>query len=169
MLEQQHKTAAASTLRHFHLKSTQSGELTEDWSSSMTDTAGKVFQEISRMHGSIEGWVRGVLPEQAFEAEISGHIAPQFEIVEPNGQIVTRDQAMNGLFKFRGGNPGFRITIDEAEIVFSKDETVLARYVERQTGAKLAEATNARRATCLSEVGDRVRHLHLHETWLESG
>ena len=135
----------------------------------MADTAGRVLHEISRMHDAIEGWVRGVLAEDAFEAEISGYIASEFQIVEPNGRIVTRDQAMNGLFKFHAGNPDFRIVIDEAEIISSKDNFVLARYVERQTGAKLADATNARRATCLFDVQKSVRHLHLHETWMEAG
>lgn len=133
----------------------------------MTDKSGKTLHEIKRMHAAIEAWVRGITSRENFEAEISGHLAPEFRIAEPNGQFVTRDQAVTGLFKFHGGNPSFRITIDEAEIVMATDNFVMATYVESQTGAKLATDANVRRATGLYSVTDRVRHLFLHETWIE--
>ena len=133
----------------------------------MTDKTEQAIREITRMHAAIEAWVRGVTPKEDFEAEILGHLAPEFRIVEPNGQIVTRDQAMTGLFKFHGGNPDFRNTIDGAEILMASDDFILATYVESQTGAKLASNTNVRRATCLFSIVDRLQHLYLHETWIE--
>ena len=133
----------------------------------MTDKTTQALEEIPRMHAAIEAWVRGITSKEDFEPEISSYLAPEFRIFEPNGQIVTRDQAMTGLFRFHGGNPEFRITIDGAEIVMASEDFVLTTYVESQIGAKLASDTNVRRATCLFSVTNRVRHLYLHETWIE--
>ena len=135
----------------------------------MTDRTGQVLREITRMHAAIEAWVRGITAKEDFDEEISGHLAEEFRIAEPNGQIVTRDQAMTGLFGFHGGNPDFRIVISDAEIVMANADFVLATYVESQTGAKLASDTNVRRASCLFSVTEEVRHVYLHETWIEGG
>lgn len=134
----------------------------------MTEIGTRAIAEVVRMHDAIEGWVTGRIPETRFEEDIAAPLSAEFRIIEPKGRIVLRDALLKGLFEFRGRNPRFRIVIEEAEVVVLRDGFVLVSYIERQTGAARAAATNARRSTCLLDVGERVNHLFLHETWIEN-
>ncbi|MEL6167347.1 MAG: hypothetical protein AAFR35_01560 [Pseudomonadota bacterium] len=132
----------------------------------MSDPANLAVAEIVRVHKAIMDWITGRMPEAHFEDEIADHLDPAFRIVEPGGKIVARDAVLAGLRSFHGGNPDFRILIDEAEAFATSGRQVLVSYIERQTGAAKAARTNARRSTALVDVGAKVRLLHLHETWI---
>ena len=133
----------------------------------MTSIGERAVAEVARMHAAIEGWVTGRLPQESFQEEIAGYLAPDFRIVEPDGRIGERNELMQGLSNYWGKNPNFHIDIEDCQVVEERDDLVFVPYLERQTGATLAKATNARRATCIFKVDERVTHLFLHETWVE--
>jgi len=133
----------------------------------MTPNGTKAVTEVSRLHSAIEAWVTGRMPKDCFAAEIADHLAPEFRIVEPHGGLVHREALINGLWGGWGKNPAFRITIEACEVVEAQQDLVVVTYLERQTGAKLAKPTNARRSTCVFRVGDRAMHVFLHETWVD--
>lgn len=132
----------------------------------MSTAAERAAAEIVRMHGAIESWVAGRLAEEDFDKEITDHLAPGFCLVEPSGALLKRDQMLPALREFRGRNPRFGIAIEDVEILMEQGDMVLVTYVERQSGVQEEEHGIVRRATCLLEVGDRITHHALHETWL---
>ncbi|MCG6885140.1 MAG: hypothetical protein LJE62_15430 [Silicimonas sp.] len=126
----------------------------------------RACDEVVRMHAAIEGWVTGRLQQDRFEEEIAGFLGPGFRIVEPDGRTAEREVLLKGLRDYWGKNPAFRIRIENSEILEERGGLVIVTYLERQTGASLAKETNARRSTCALDVGERVTHLFLHETWV---
>ena len=132
----------------------------------MTSNGEKAVAEVARLHAAIVGWVTGRLPQESFEDEIASYLAPGFRIVEPDGSMAHRDELMKGLYNYHGKNPDFQIKIENCEVVEERGDLVVVTYLERQTGATLAAATNTRRSTCVFTVGERATHMFLQETWV---
>ncbi|MHA3980296.1 hypothetical protein ACW9UR_21715 [Halovulum sp. GXIMD14794] len=132
----------------------------------MSEAGDRAIAEIVRLHEAIVSWITGRMPEDRFAAEIAGPLAPAFTIVEPDGQIQTRDEVLKGLFDFHSGNPDFHIAIEAPRVVAERDGLVVVTYIERQSGAKRSAASNARQSTGIYEVGETVSHLFLQETRL---
>lgn len=132
----------------------------------MTEIGRSAVNDVSRLHDAIAARVTGRLPQDSFDEDITGYLAPGFRLVEPDGTIAHRDEILKGLDSYRGKNPDFRIEIANCEVVEERADLVVVTYLERQTGATRAKATNTRRSTCVLKVGDRATLVFLHETWV---
>ena len=126
-------------------------------------------EEIVALHDFFVDWYRGRAGESDFET-FEATLAPGFELVSPDGEVVDRPSVIEWIRESRGqyeAEPA-GITIRAVEPVFERDDLVLVRYEEHQSGA-LGETV--RLSTALLE-GDAdaprgwVWHL-VHETWLE--
>ena len=50
----------------------------------MSDIGDRAERAVVRLHGAIEGWYRGTLPEDAFDDEIAGPLTESFRMVAPS-------------------------------------------------------------------------------------
>ncbi|MEU4579946.1 NmrA family NAD(P)-binding protein [Nonomuraea sp. ATR24] len=115
-----------------------------------------VGAEIVRHHRVIERWLAGT---GGFEAFAEAH-APDFTLVTPDGQALSRERVLAEVAAARGADPGLRVEIRDARVVAGSGPLVVAAYEEWQRG-------RGRRATAvLRREGGALRWAHLHETWI---
>lgn len=122
--------------------------------------------EIVRLHQVIDGWFRGDLASDRFDVEFADALHPEFENIQPSGQVLAKADLLDPIRTARGANPDFRITIEEPRLLGIWPGLILAGYVEHQTGARNSAGDNRRRSTVLFETGDRLIWRHLQETWV---
>lgn len=130
------------------------------------NTGDQAVRAVERLHGAIEGWYRGTIPQDGFDTEIADLLADGFRMVAPLGREVGRVGILRGLKAAYRSNPNIHIFIEDTETVTEFGPFAVVSYVERQTGARRTAQRNARRSTALVEVTDRARLLHLQETWI---
>jgi len=66
-----------------------------------------------------------------------------------------------------GKNPGFRIEIRNVQLIHATESTAIARYEEWQRKEQEgAEYDSGRVSTVVFSREDRLKWLHVHETWL---
>lgn len=128
----------------------------------------RVTAEIEALHRYLEGWFRGGLDARTFEPDFVERFDAAFLLIPPAGTVLTREDVARGIRAGRAGNPAFRIAIRAVVVRRVDGERVLATYEEWQKAAKASSAPdNARRASVwFHDDGERLRWLHLHETWL---
>ncbi|MEM7056743.1 MAG: hypothetical protein AAF557_04085 [Pseudomonadota bacterium] len=130
------------------------------------DPLKQATDEIIRLHRFIDGWFRGETTEDRFQPDFADALHPQFENIQPSGQVLTGADLLDPIRTAHGANPEFRITIEEPRLLGTWPSLILAGYVEHQTGARNSAADNRRRSTALFETGDRLIWRHLQETWV---
>lgn len=130
------------------------------------DAFGAAQNEVVRLHHVIEGWFRGTVPADRFDPDFADALHPDFENIQPSGQVLTRADLLEPIRARHGDNPDFRITIEEPRLLGDWPRLILFGYVEHQTGARASAADNRRRSTVLFEAGPRLIWRHLQETGL---
>ena len=137
---------------------------------SKTSLEDAVSGEIEALHEFFVSWFGGQQPntEASFERGLASRLDMDFSLIQPGGVTLTRDALLNAIRAGHGSNPEFRIAIREVTLRRTIGAHVLATYEEWQRNAKASRPhENARVATVLlSTDSDRMRWLHVHETWL---
>ena len=124
-----------------------------------------VRQEILDLHALFARWLG---PGDGDLGDVGAVLAPDFQLIAPDGRTLTRDLVLQDLAAAVGGHGrSFAIEITDLSTLPVGPDHVLAVYVERQT---LPERTTSRRSSALfrQDAGAPrgVVWLHLHETWL---
>lgn len=138
----------------------------------MNDTSLKnaVSAEIVALHAFFVSWFGGHEPNPGsnFEQGLALRLDNDFVLIQPGGETLTRDALLAAIRTGHGSNPDFRIAIREVTLRRRFNEHVLVTYEEWQRNAKASRPSdNARVATVLFQTdADRLRWLHVHETWL---
>lgn len=135
----------------------------------MSDLA-RATAEIESLHAFFVRWFTGGVPDddEVFAAGVTQRFDPAFLIVQPGGQTFTLQQISAGLRSAYGKSSGFRIAIRNVSVTRRIADHLLVMYEEWQVNAhNSTPPNNARISTALfRDEGDRLRWLHIHETWL---
>lgn len=130
------------------------------------DAFSRAHEEVVRLHEFIEGWFRGTVAHKTFDVEFADVLDPEFENIQPAGNIWTKSDIVTAIRGATGTNTNFRILIEEPRLLDVWPNLILFGYVEYQTGARRSETENRRRSTALFELGPNLRWRHLQETGL---
>jgi hypothetical protein len=129
-----------------------------------------VSVEIEALHTFFVSWFGGQQPssESGFETGLTSRLDKDFILIQPSGATLDRDELLTAIQSGYGSNPEFRIAIRAVVIRRVFDTLVLATYEEWQRNAKASQPSdNGRVASVLFRRDhDRLRWLHVHETWL---
>jgi hypothetical protein len=142
---------------------------TDERSAIVPETAleNKIRQDVEDLHDFFVGWYNGTLPESAFETEFAARLDPAFTIIMPNGVELDHDALSFAMRDSFGKNPGFRIEIRKLRLVHASEATAVATYEEWQyLGPDEADYTSARISSVVFSRSDRLKWLHVQETWL---
>lgn len=124
-------------------------------------------EEIEALHEFFVGWFSGALGEDAFEAGFLSRFDPAFLLIPPAGTTLSLEELADGVRQSHATNPEFRIAIRNVTLRRVLDRQLLVTYEEWQRNALASTPPdNGRAASVLFEVGERLRWLHVHETWL---
>ena len=127
--------------------------------------------EIVELHRFFTEWMGGVLPDtDATWSGLENGLAPGFTLVTPEGVVHERDALLASLRLSHGRyapERGFKIGIRNFTCRHVEEHTVVVTYEEWQV---LDGAERGRISTAVFErnpaMPNRVRWLHVHETWL---
>ncbi len=118
--------------------------------------------EVARLHRFFQGWFRGILKPGDFGL-CEAALAPGFTIITPGGELISRDEILEGVRRHRGGEPNeFRIETVARHCQRIEDIHVVV-YEERQTGAR---STIRLSTAVLTESADAFKWHSVHETWV---
>lgn len=137
----------------------------------MIDTTleSKVRQEIEALHRFFVEWFSGSVPatDNIFENEFLRRFDESFLLIPPAGTLLDLSSIAASIRSAHGSNRDFRVAIRGVAIRRTWDEYILATYEEWQRNALASTPSdNGRIATVLFRSTDRLRWLHIHETWL---
>jgi hypothetical protein len=127
----------------------------------------RYFDEVTGLHRFIQAWLTGELPktQEAF-ARFRGALADDFLMVSPRGNRADKARVADGLWDAHASQePSFVIEIRNLSLRLTFGSFTLITYEEWQS----ARLQTARLSTVLFrtvENEDRVRWVHVHETWL---
>lgn len=133
-------------------------------------TPDACLREVERLHGFFVEWYTGQLKPEAFE-RMDGAIAPDFEMVTPDGEVLNREAVLGMVRDTRGAYaPGaFGIDVRNFAPVDLGDDRAVVRYEEWQT---TPDGTTGRLSTALFRVAPEApgefSWITVHETWLDS-
>ena len=127
-------------------------------------------EEIEDLHHFFEAWLGGSLPrtEETF-SRLPLILDPGFTLISPTGEVATRAELLETLWREHGVRGEWRIWIERPQLRYEDEKVVLATYEEWQmVGGK----TTARLSTALFSRTPTAPHglnwLHVHETWLNT-
>ncbi len=128
----------------------------------------QVRAEVEALHEFFVGWFGGTLPETVFKADFLDRFAADLVFIPPAGHFFGLEDLAGSVRQGYGSNADFRVQIRNVNVHHVFPEHVLATYEEWQRNARASTPPdNARLATVLFQIdGDRLRWLHIHETWL---
>lgn len=125
--------------------------------------------EIEALHQFFEDWYAGIVDRAGFE-RMDRALAPEFEMVTPDGERLARSSVISGVRDSYDRNEpeAFAIDIRNVVMIAAWAEYTTVRYEEWQHDAG---ETTGRISTVLfqkapSAPGDLI-WLDLHETWIE--
>jgi hypothetical protein len=135
----------------------------------LADIEHAVRREIEGLHTFFVGWFSGVLAKNAFECEFLQRFDPEFLLIPPAGTLLTLGELATAVRDRHSSNPDFRIAIRNVTVRRLLEDQVIATYEEWQRNALASKPPeNARLASVVFQRGERLRWLHVHETWLPS-
>lgn len=142
--------------------------MTENGSTPAPDACER---EIHSLHDFFVGWYTGRLDEGAFD-RFEDTLSPDFEMVTPDGEVLTRAETVGYVREERDTHDEFDIGIRNVETIDAHEGRALLRYEEWQTKGDENETQNdGRLSTALFGTSDTapegVEWLYLHETPLE--
>jgi len=122
-------------------------------------------RDIEDLHIFFEDWLGGNLAQTGANFErLERALAPSFAIINPEGTESPRDPLITGLYNGHGSRSGLRIKIKNPRLRVETDKIVVATYEEWQEYA--GTATTRLSTVVFEKVGEGLRWLHVHETWL---
>ena len=122
--------------------------------------------EVVRLHDFLGAWFRGELARDRLVPDFAAVLHPDFENVQPAGNILTRAGIVEGIGSGHGTNPDFHITIEAPRLLGTWPGLILFQYTEFQTGARASNPENRRLSTVWFEQGDRLIWRYLTEIGL---
>ncbi len=134
---------------------------------STDDLHTRVEREIVSLHEFFVDWFGGTLEEAAFETDFVPRFSTDLVFIPPAGRLLGYPELETAIRERYSTNPDFRIQIRNVVVHRHFAGKVLATYEEWQRNALASTPPdNGRLATVLFEEGERLRWLHIHETWL---
>lgn len=139
----------------------------------MSDIGATCIEEIHRLHRAIADWTTGAIPNtEASFAAFAGSFAPEFIIINPNGEAEASATVVPR-FRERHGERGtldFSIQITNEDVRDVSGDRALVVYQEHWLHGGQEQSVIL--STALLQI-DRDRPsgvvwLHLHETWLRA-
>jgi len=127
-----------------------------------------------RLHVFFVGWLGGSLEDDPGTfSRLDEVLAPEFEMISPDGELITREQMEDGLRPAHGVHAGltrpFRIRITNYRGRSLSREIYLATYEEWQL---IDGVTRGRLSTAVFRnrkgTPNGVEWVHLHETWMSN-
>ena len=73
--------------------------------------------EIVRLHQFIDGWFRGEISADRFDPDFADALHPEFENIQPSGEVLPRASLLDPIRSAHGVNPDFRISIEELRLL----------------------------------------------------
>lgn len=134
-----------------------------------TLTEASSVEEIERLHACFVEWYRSEGDRSTFD-RIAAALAPEFEMVVPDGSIVDREAVLESIESAEGSyrDSSFDITIESPEPILVDDDRAVVRYIEHQ---EQPDEENRRISTAVlaadSSGPDGIVWLAVHETWIE--
>ncbi len=129
-----------------------------------------VRTEIEQAHIAFVDWISGTAErsEEVFRRLFLDRFDRDLVLVQPAGVAVHMRDFGPGLERSHGDNPDFRIAVRDVMLLREHGELVLASYTEWQKNAtRSTPRDNGRIASVwMRRDADRLRWLHVHETWL---
>ena len=126
----------------------------------------QALAEVVRLHDFLGAWFRGELARDRLEPDFAAALHPDFENVQPAGNVLTRKGIVEGIGNGYGTNPDFQIVIEAPRLLGTWPGLILFQYVEAQTGARASAPENRRLSTVWFEEGDRLIWRYLTEIGL---
>ena len=136
----------------------------------MALTAAKGAEEVERLHAFFVEWFTAAVPktEDTYQSRFAKMLHPSFQMVQPSGTLVARDQLLQDLDKAHGSSKSFSIEIRNCKVVLESSDTLLMTYEEWQTVG--AETTALISTVAFVPNGDDaargLQWFHIHETWM---
>ncbi len=132
-----------------------------------TSIHDQVRIEIEELHTFFCDWFAGNLPKTDFDSKFTTPLAPDLVFIPPAGKLLGLAELSTAICKGYASNPKFRVQIRRVTIQREFDGYVLATYEEWQRNALASTpADNSRIATVVFKIGDPLKWVHIHETWL---
>ena len=128
----------------------------------------KFFDEVKNLHAVIQDWMTGSVPktEAAFSL-FRNALDTEFVIIHPTGVAERYEEILKSFWSAHGiQDKNFVIEIQNLNHRITFDNFSLVTYEEWQFGT----APTARFSSVLfknTKKDNRVRWIHLHETWME--
>lgn len=134
----------------------------------LTDDAAR---EVEALHDFIEDWFAGRVADDAFD-RMGETLAPEFEIVTPEGERLDREELLDGMREGHGSQatsvPPFEIRVDDVTGRVIEEEICVVTYDERQRSDGEESVRTSTAVFCRDDdAPNGVAWLHLHETWVE--
>jgi hypothetical protein len=132
-----------------------------------TSIHDQVRIEIEELHTFFCDWFAGKLPKTDFDSRFTTRFAPDLVFIPPAGELLGLAELSTAIYKGYASNPKFRVQIRGVTIQREFNGYVLATYEEWQRNALASKpADNGRIATVVFKIGDSLKWVHIHETWL---
>ena len=128
-----------------------------------------LIDEVKNLHKFIQGWLTGSVPktEEAF-SRFRDALDADFVIVDPTGVAEHRDEMVKSFWSAHGvREKTFAIKIRNFNHRLTFGDFALVTYEEWQFG----ETTTGRVSSVLFRIlekENKVRWVHLHETWIST-
>ena len=93
--------------------------------------AERAHQEVSELHAFFGQWYSGVTSNCL--DRVTSVLAPDFELLSPSGEIISKQALLDELNAHRGAFPELRISVENVDPEPSRDGEVVVRYIEVHT------------------------------------
>lgn len=130
-------------------------------------------KEIVALHQFFQDWFTDSSTDPKEPLRLSRALSPEFRMVTPSGQTLSREQVIQSVGNARGVHTlatqsnGFQIRIVYPELLAAEGALSLVTYQEWQNGPS---GTTGRQSTVLFQqepsAPEGVSWVHLQETWL---
>lgn len=110
--------------------------------------------EVESLHAALAGWLGSASPVEVFE-EFAAAQDPLFSMVTISGQVLARQELLDGLKAAGNSQPGLVIEIRDLTQIAYTDEFVVVRFLERHHRESSA---NDRLVTAVLSQAPQARH-----------
>ncbi|HEY7377797.1 MAG TPA: DUF4440 domain-containing protein, partial [Steroidobacteraceae bacterium] len=84
--------------------------------------------EVKALHAFFGQWYAS--PGELHLDRVAGASAPEFELLAPSGELLSRDELIEDLRAERGAYPNLRICIEDLKVYSASSIEVCLRYIE---------------------------------------
>jgi hypothetical protein len=97
----------------------------------------RAIAEVEDLHAFFGQWYAS--PGELHLERVAVVLLPEFELLAPTGELVTRVELLKNLSAERGAYPGLRICVEDLKVCFATTDQVCVRYVELHREAHAVE------------------------------